>query len=113
MPAGSWSQFSALEVILTFMFILMITIINLATGAKEKGIVAGVAIGAVVPLEALYAGPVSGASMNPARSIAPALVSGNLMLVWIFILALPIGAIIAFRCCRCTREGVYCKRYEL
>ncbi len=105
LPAGSWTQSFILEVILTF--ILMLTIINVATGAKEKGIVAGIAIGAVVGLEALFAGPVSGASMNPARSLAPAIVSDNIALVWIYILVPLIGAYSAILCCRCIRS---CKR---
>ena len=107
LPAGSWTQSFILEVILTF--ILMLTIINVATGAKEKGMVAGVAIGAVVGLGALFAGPVSGASMNPARSLAPAIVSGNVALVWIYILAPIIGAYMAILCCRCIREKECCK----
>jgi len=77
------------------MFMLMLVIINVSTGAKEKGITAGIAIGSVVLLEALFAGPISGASMNPARSIAPAVVSGNLQHLWVYILAPLVGAIIA------------------
>jgi len=56
----------------------MFTILNVATGAKEKGIAASFAIGGFVGLAALFAGPLSGASMNPARSLAPALLSGQL-----------------------------------
>lgn len=65
LPAGSAWQSLLLEIVLSFL--LMFTILNVATGAKEKGITAGLAIGAVVGLAALFAGPVSGASMNPAR----------------------------------------------
>jgi len=90
-PAGSWWQSFILEVILTFM--LMFTVMNVATGAKEKGIMAGVAIGAVVGLEAMFAGPICGASMNPIRSVAPAIVSGHLQEVWIYILAPTLGAL--------------------
>ena len=93
LPAGSAFQSFVLEIIL--MFMLMLVIINVSTGAKEKGITAGIAIGSVVLLEALFAGPISGASMNPARSIAPAVVSGNLQHLWVYILAPLIGAIIA------------------
>ncbi len=76
LPAGtSWQSF-VLEVILTL--ILMLVILNVSTGAKEKGITAGVAVGAVIALEAMFAGPICGASMNPARSIAPALVTSSL-----------------------------------
>ncbi len=93
LPAGPWWQSFILEVILTFL--LMFIILNVATGAKEKGIMAGIAIGATVGLEAMFAGPICGASMNPARSIAPALVSGHLEYLWIYILATITGAILA------------------
>ena len=63
------------EIVIT-MF-LMFVILSVATGSKEKGIMAGSAIGAVVGLAVLFAGPVSGASMNPARSLAPAVVTLN------------------------------------
>ena len=107
LPAGSAAQSFTLEIILTF--ILMLTIINVATGAKEKGITAGLAIGGVVALSALFAGPISGASMNPARSIGPALVSGQVSELWIYILAPVIGAGIAIICCRCIRDEQCCR----
>lgn len=93
LPAGAWWQSFVLEVILTFL--LMFIILNVATGAKEKGIMAGAAIGATVGLEAMFAGPICGASMNPARSIAPALVSGQLQHLWIYIVATIAGAVLA------------------
>lgn len=89
-PAGSNLQSVVLEFILTWF--LMLVILSVSTGAKEKGATAGIAVGSVVCLEALFAGPISGASMNPARSIAPALVSQNLGSLWIYILAPLIGA---------------------
>ena len=55
----------------------MLVIINVATGSKEQGMFAGLAIGSTVLLEAMFAGPISGASMNPARSFSPAIVSGT------------------------------------
>lgn len=75
-PAGSASQSFILEFILTFF--LMLVIINVATGSKEQGMFAGLAIGGVVLLEAMFSGPISGASMNPARSLAPAVISGHM-----------------------------------
>lgn len=93
LPAGSAWQSFVLEFILTFF--LMLVIMHVATGSKEKGIIAGMAIGAVVLLEAMFAGPVSGASMNPARSIAPALISGHLEYLWVYLLAPVAGAIAA------------------
>lgn len=93
LPAGAALQSFILEFILTFF--LMLVIIHVATGSKEQGIVAGLAIGSVVLLEAMFAGPICGASMNPARSFAPALVSGHLEYVWVYLLATPLGAIAA------------------
>jgi aquaporin Z len=93
LPAGSAGQSFVLEFILTFF--LMLVIINVATGSKEQGMFAGLAIGSVVLLEAMFAGPVSGASMNPARSIAPAIVSGHLEGVWIYLSSTIAGAALA------------------
>ena len=93
LPSGTAMQSFILEFVLTFF--LMLVIINVATGGKEKGIIAGLAIGSVVLLEAMFAGPICGASMNPARSLAPALVSGHLEYIWIYLLATPLGAIAA------------------
>lgn len=92
-PIGSALRSFIFEFILTFS--LMLVIIHVATGSKEQGIIAGLAIGSVVLLEAMFAGPICGASMNPARSFAPALVSGHLEFVWIYLLAPPLGAIAA------------------
>jgi aquaporin Z len=80
----------------------MFVILGVATGPKEKGLLAGVAIGGVIGFEALFAGPISGASMNPARSLAPAIVSGSFADVWIYIAAPILGAIIGVLCNRVT-----------
>lgn len=93
LPSGSSLQSFILEVILTFF--LMLVIISVSTGSKEQGMFAGLAVGAVVLLEAIFAGPVCGASMNPARSLAPALVSGHLAKVWVYLTAPVAGAILA------------------
>ena len=106
LPVGSDWQSFVLEGVLTFL--LMLTILNVSTGAKEKGITAGIAVGAVIALEAMFAGPVCGASMNPARSLAPALVSGHLEHVWIYLAAPPLGACAAMLACRCVREHGCC-----
>lgn len=76
LPAGGVAQAWVMEFLLTL--ILMVVILSVSTGAKEKGLLAGVAVGAVITWEAMFGGPVSGASMNPARSLAPAIVSGRL-----------------------------------
>jgi aquaporin Z len=110
LPAGSDLQSFVLETVLTFF--LMLTILNVSTGAKEKGVTAGIAIGAVIALEAMFAGPVCGASMNPARSLAPALVSGHCEHLWIYLVAPPLGACAAVFACRCVREKDCCTRLK-
>jgi len=95
------------EVILTFF--LMLVIINVSTGSKETGIMAGIAIGGVVWFEAQFAGPITGASMNPARSIGPALVSGHLEHLWLYILAPIIGAILAVLSCKLVKDEKCCE----
>ena len=105
-PSGSWVQAFVLEIILTF--ILMFVILNVSTGAKEKGVMAGVAIGGTVGLMALFAGPVCGASMNPARSLAPALVSLQLSTVWIYLIAPVLGAVLASPFCRLIQGDTCC-----
>jgi aquaporin Z len=93
LPTGSAWQSFVLEVVLTF--VLMLVILRVSTGPKEKGITAALAIGGVVALEAMFAGPICGASMNPARSLAPAVVSGHTGALWAYLLAPVIGAAIA------------------
>jgi aquaporin NIP len=93
LPAGSEMQSFVLEFICTFF--LMLVIIHVATGSKEQGMFAGLAIGAVVLLEAMFAGPISGASMNPARSLAPAVISGHIEHLWIYLTATVAGAALA------------------
>lgn len=93
LPAGAAWQSFILEVVLTF--ILMMVILRVSTGAKEKGITAGIAVGAVIGLEAMFAGPVCGASMNPIRSLAPALVSMRIDYLWVYLFAPPFGALCA------------------
>ena len=89
-PAGSDMQSFVLELLLTFF--LMLVILNVAHGSKEQGMFAGLAIGGVVALEAMFAGPICGASMNPARSIGPALMSANIQSLWLYIVAPVLGA---------------------
>ncbi len=94
---GIWQVF-ILELLLTWW--LMTTILRVSQGAKEKGLVAGIVIGAVVGLEAMFAGPASGASMNPARSLGPGLISGNIETLWLYIAAPICGAGLAVITCR-------------
>lgn len=106
LPAGSDMQSFVLELVLTFL--LMFVILSVSTGAKEKGITAGIAIGAVIAFEAMFAGKICGASMNPARSLAPALVSGHLEHLWIYIVAPIAGAALAVFPCRGCRDVACC-----
>ncbi len=99
-------QSFVLELILTL--ILMFVILNVSTGAREKGVTAGIAIGAVIGLEAMFAGPICGASMNPARSLAPAIVSGHLAHLWIYLTAPVIGACLAVFACRGCQDSACC-----
>lgn len=95
-----------MEVLLSFL--LMFVILNVSTGHMEKGIMAGVAVGGTVALEALLGGPVTGASMNPARSLGPALVAFNLQSLWIYLLAPVVGMFLAHPTCRWIQGGECC-----
>lgn len=90
LPRGSGLQSFIMEFILTFF--LMLVIFGSAVHGKAVKEFAGIAIGATVGLEAMFAGPICGASMNPARSIGPSLVSGHTDYLWIYILAPILGA---------------------
>ena len=106
LPAGSDAQSFVLEVVLTFF--LMFVILGVTSGARGNAF-AGAAIGATVGLCALFAGPICGASMNPARSLAPALVSGMLTSLWIYLLAPFAGSALAVVGCRIVRGGDCCR----
>lgn len=90
LPAGSDMQSFILEFLLTFF--LMLVIMKVAHGSKETGMFAGIAIGSVILLEAMFAGPICGASMNPARSLAPAIASGHIEHLWLYLVAPTLGA---------------------
>lgn len=107
-PASGFPPYKAaiLEFILTFF--LMVVIINVSTGSKEIGTMAAVAIGGVVLLEAMFAGPITKASMNPIRSIAPAIFTGNFQYVWLYITAPILGAIAAVSSCSLVKEDNCC-----
>ena len=92
-PSIDATRAFVLETILTF--ILMIVIIHISTGSKEIGPVAGLVVGSVILLEAMFAGPLTNASMNPARSLGPALVSGHVQPLWIYLTAPFLGASLA------------------
>ncbi len=106
LPAGADWQSFVMEFMLTLL--LMFVILSVSTGAKEKGVLAGVAVGSVIALEALFAGPISGASMNPALSLAPALVSLHLEHLWIYLTAPVLGACASVLACRCIQDPNCC-----
>lgn len=93
LPKGTWQESFLLEFIMTF--ILMLVIFILANRRRIKVYQAAFVIGIVIFLEAYFGGPISGASMNPARSFGPAVVSGNMQYLWIYILAPILGASVA------------------
>ncbi len=103
LPFGAEATSFLLEVFLTWF--LMFVVLQVACGKEpDKRIFVGVAVGAVIALEAIFAGPICGASMNPARSLGPALVSGHLQSLWIYLLAPPLGALLGVGCWLALQE---------
>lgn len=92
-PSDGAIQSLVYETLLTAF--LMLVILQVSVGAKEQGITAGMVIGGTVGLEAMFAGPICGASMNPARSLGPALFQGSLDSLWIYCLGPMVGALLA------------------
>ncbi|MBC2846203.1 MIP/aquaporin family protein [Winogradskyella flava] len=107
-PAEGFAPYKAFIFELLLTFFLMVVIINVSTGSKEIGTMAAIAVGAVILLEAMFAGPMTKASMNPARSIAPAIVSGNLQHLWLYITAPFIGALLAVSSCKLVKDDNCC-----
>jgi aquaporin Z len=101
-PSGPDGQSFVLEFLLTL--ILMFVILAATCGRPEKVALAGIVIGGVIALEALFAGPICGASMNPARSFAPAIISGRLDSLWIYLLAPTLGSAVGVLCWWCLKE---------
>jgi MIP family channel proteins len=102
-PSGSDAQSLVFEAVMSFF--LMFVIMAVATDARAVGEAAAIAIGATVGLDALFGGPISGASMNPARSLGPALVEGRFNSIWIYILGPLLGAGAAGITYRWLRDG--------
>ena len=105
-PAGPSAQSFVLEIGLAW--ILMFVILMVTTGPRQRKMIAGAAIGAVIAIGAFLAGPVSGASMNPARSLGPALVAGHLDSLWIYLGAPVLGALLAIPLCRWVHPAGCC-----
>jgi aquaporin NIP len=108
-PADGFEPYKAFIFELLLSFFLMLVIINVSTGSKEIGTMAAVAVGAIILLEAMFAGPMTKASMNPARSLAPAIISGNLQHLWLYLTAPFIGAFLAVISCKLVKEDNCCK----
>ncbi len=106
LPGVSYFNAFVTEILLSFL--LMFVILNVSTGHMEKGIMAGVAVGGTVALEALFGGPMTGASMNPARSLGPAFLSGQLWYMWIYLIAPVIGTFLAHPTCRWVQGKECC-----
>jgi aquaporin NIP len=93
LPTGSQGQSFLWELVLSFF--LMFVIMAVATDTRAVGEAAAIAVGGTVGLDAMFGGPISGASMNPARSLGPALVSGDLHAVWLYLVAPIAGTALA------------------
>jgi aquaporin Z len=109
-PAGSAMQSFVLEFVLTG--ILMFVVLSVSTGPRERGLTAGIVVGAVIAMEAMFAGPICGASMNPARSAAPAIVGLHLSHLWLYVVAPLAGAVAAVAGWRCIREDGCCSSFS-
>jgi aquaporin NIP len=92
-PGGSDGQAFLWEAVLSFF--LMLVIMAVATDTRAVGEAAAIAIGGTVGLDAMFGGPITGASMNPARSLGPGLVTGDLHSIWVYLLAPVVGASLA------------------
>jgi MIP family channel proteins len=92
LPAGSDGQSFLLELVLSF--ILMFVIMAVATDDRAVGQAAAIAIGGTVLLDAMFGGPISGASMNPARSLGPAIASGTFDHLWVYLAGPVAGALL-------------------
>lgn len=107
-PADGYPPFKAAIIEFLLTFFLMVVIMNISTGSKEIGTMAAIAVGGVILLEAMFAGPITKASMNPIRSIAPAIFTGNFQHLWLYILAPILGAITAVSSCKLVKDDNCC-----
>jgi aquaporin Z len=110
LPYGPWWHSFVLEVLLTA--VLVYAVLSVSAADESIQPLAGVVFGAVIGLEALFAGPISGASMNPARSLAPAVVSGKLDFLWVYLAAPAVGALVAYPACLFTQKPGCCPHKE-
>lgn len=107
LPHGPpWHSF-VLEVWLTAVLVFVVLAVSIAEPSVR--VLGGVVVGAVIALEALFAGPISGASMNPARSLAPALVSARVEHLWVYLVAPLVGAALAVPACSIIQRPGCCR----
>lgn len=109
LPRDGITQSLILEIVLTLL--LMFVIMAVATDVRAVGQAAALAIGGTVALEALFAGPISGASMNPARSLAPALVSWTWDAQWLYVVGPVAGALLGAIIYRFLRDQPWDKDF--
>jgi aquaporin NIP len=103
LPSGSQAQSFLFELVMTAF--LMFVILAVATDTRAVGEAAAIAIGGTIGLDAMFGGPISGASMNPMRSLGPALVSGDLHALWLYIVAPLVGASLGGAVYQFVRDG--------
>lgn len=106
LPAGSAAQSLVLEIVTSFFLMFVITAV--ATDSRALGQMAGLAIGGTVALAAMFAGPISGASMNPSRTLGPAIAGMTFDSLWIYMIGPALGATcgaLAYRAIRCSETG--------
>ena len=107
-PMKDFPPYKAAIIEFILSFLLMVVIINVSTGSKEIGTMAAIAVGGVILLEAMFAGPITKASMNPIRSIAPALFTGNFKFLWLYICSPILGALTAVSSCKLVKDNSCC-----
>ncbi len=107
-PMEGFASFKVFIIEFLLTFFLMLVILNVSTGSKEIGTMAALAVGGVILLAALFAGPITKASMNPIRSVAPAVFSGHLELLWVYLTAPFLGALTAVKACGLVKGNSCC-----
>jgi aquaporin Z len=103
-PSGAWIQSLALEAVLTGVLLFVIRAVS--SGDATARLFGGWAIGAVIAVEAIAFGPICGASMNPARSLGPAVATGNCRDLWLYLIAPVLGGILGVGCWAAVGSGV-------
>jgi aquaporin Z len=98
LPGPGYEDWQALLMEIVLTAVLVSVILGTASAAQNVGAIAALGVGGYIALAGLWASPVSGASMNPARSFGPALVSGDWTSYWVYVLGPLAGAVLAVGC---------------